>query len=56
MLAIAVRCQTRDEFGPFPNDSYSLRSVRHKAVTTVPGEGLNLAFACIQSDDTDRLI
>jgi len=29
MLAIAVRCEIRDEFGPFPNDSYSLRTDTH---------------------------
>ena len=33
MLAIAVRCEIRDEFGPFLNESYSLRTVRPESDT-----------------------
>jgi hypothetical protein len=33
MLAIAARWEIRDEFGPFPNESYSLRTVRPESDT-----------------------
>ena len=33
MLAIAARWEIRDEFGPFPNESYSLSTVRPESDT-----------------------